>query len=179
MFQTMTEFLNTILVFALSFLPVSHLPPVEAVTFTSGETTLSATLRRPENTPADARLPLVVVTGAWTSVKEQMPDTYARALTARGYATLTFDFRGWGLSGDLPGGVRYKEDPSAKIADIEAALDYAATLDGIDPDRIHALGICASAGYMLDATRGNDLVRSVGLVAPWLQDTAIVETVYG
>lgn len=47
--------------------------------------------------PKDAKdAPVVVVTGAWTTVKEQMPAVYAQALAERGYAALTFDFRGWG-----------------------------------------------------------------------------------
>jgi len=32
---------------------------------------------------------------------------------------------------------------------------------------------------MVDATRGNERVQSVGLVAPWLQDAQIVSVVYG
>ena len=45
-------------------------------------------------TPAEGSgpFPAVVVTGAWTTVKEQMPGTYARALAAKGFAALVFDF---------------------------------------------------------------------------------------
>ncbi len=137
---------------------------------------LSGTLYFPDGfdgTPTDA----VVVTGAWTSVQEQMPRTYARAMTERGLIAFTFDFRGWGKSGDLPGGQRFIEDPAAKIADIRAAIDTLAAMPEVA--RVHGLGICASAGYMLDATRGNETVSRVGLVAPWLQDREIVESVYG
>jgi hypothetical protein len=124
-------------------------------------------------------LPSVVVTGAWTSVQEQMPREYAIKMAERGFIALTFDFRGWGRSGDLPGGVRYKEDPRSKTADIGAAIAFLTTQSEVDPAEVHGLGICASAGYMVDAVSGNPQVNSVALVAPWLQNAEIVETVYG
>ncbi|MEM9911856.1 MAG: alpha/beta hydrolase, partial [Pseudomonadota bacterium] len=124
-------------------------------------------------------LPTVVVTGAWTSVQEQMPRVYAERMVERGFAAVTFDFRGWGKSGDLPQNVRFVESPEAKTSDIRAAFDFVATLPEVDADRLHGLGICASAGYMVDAVSGNENVLSVGLVAPWLQNGDLVEAVYG
>lgn len=148
------------------------------VTFETAGSTLNGTLYLPaghDGTP----LPTVVVTGAWTTVQQQMPATYARQMVARGFAAFTFDFRGWGLSGDLPQGQRYIESPAAKIADIRAAFDTVATLPEVDAGQIHGLGICASSGYMVDAAAGNTLVQRVGLVAPWLQDAELVNAVYG
>jgi hypothetical protein len=125
----------------------------------------------------------VVVTGSWTSVEEQMPSLYAAEMVERGFAAVTFDFRGWGKSGNLPaatpGGMRFIEDPEAKISDIRAAVAHAATLAEVDGDLIAGLGICASAGYMVDAAVEDGALRAVGLVAPWLQDRAILEEVYG
>ncbi|MCG7572135.1 alpha/beta hydrolase [Phaeobacter sp. CNT1-3] len=148
------------------------------VTFQNEGATLSGTLYLPE-TRGDAPLPAVVVTGAWTSVQEQMPANYAREMAERGFAAFTFDFRGWGKSGDLPGDVRFVESPAAKTSDIQAAFEFVATLPEVDADHVNGLGICASAGYMVDAVAGNPLVQRVGLVAPWLQNQDIVETVYG
>ncbi|MEM8824167.1 MAG: alpha/beta hydrolase [Pseudomonadota bacterium] len=144
-------------------------------TFENGGATLSGTLYLPEGHDGSA-LPTVVVTGAWTTVEEQMPATYAREMVERGFAAVTFDFRGWGKSGDLPNG-RFIESPSAKTSDIEAAFDYVASLP--TTGALHGLGICASAGYMVDAVANSPQVRSIGLVAPWLQNADIVEAVYG
>ena len=149
-----------------------------AVTFENEGAALSGTLYLPADA-SDARLPVVVVTGAWTSVEEQMPSVYARAMVERGFAAFTFDFRGWGKSGDLPGHVRFKEDPKAKISDIRAAIEFVSTLAEVDAKRINGLGICASSGYMVDAVSGNPLISRVGLVAPWLQNDEIVKAVYG
>ncbi|MEM1129307.1 MAG: alpha/beta hydrolase [Pseudomonadota bacterium] len=148
------------------------------VTFENEGAVLSGTLYLPEGHEGNA-LPTVIVTGAWTSVQEQMPANYAREMVERGFAAFTFDFRGWGKSGDLPQHVRFVESPEAKASDIRAAFAHVATLPEVDAAQLHGLGICASAGYMVDAVSGNPLVARVGLVAPWLQNSEIVEAVYG
>ncbi|MEX0339984.1 MAG: alpha/beta hydrolase [Arenibacterium sp.] len=149
-----------------------------AVTFTNEGATLAGTLYLPEGYDGTA-LPTVVVTGAWTSVEEQMPSVYAKEMVERGFAAFTFDFRGWGKSGDLPQNIRYVESPVAKTSDIRAAFQFVANLPEVDATRLHGLGICASAGYMVDAVSGNEQVNRIGLVAPWLQNEALVEAVYG
>ena len=149
------------------------------VTFENEGATLTGTLYLPASFEDGQKRPAVIVTGAWTSVEEQMPRQYALQMAERGFAAFTFDFRGWGKSGDLPRSVRFVESPEAKTADIRAAIDFVATLPEVDAAQIHGLGICASAGYMVDAVSGNDRITSVGLVAPWLQNEEIVEAVYG
>ena len=148
------------------------------LTFENEGATLSGTLYLPEGHDGSA-LPTVVVTGAWTSVEEQMPSVYAKEMVDRGFAAFTFDFRGWGKSGDLPEGTRFIESPTAKTSDIRAAFAFVAGLPEVDPARVSGLGICASAGYMVDAVAGNDLVDRIGLVAPWLQNEDLVKAVYG
>ncbi|WCE32064.1 alpha/beta hydrolase [Vibrio sp. SCSIO 43137] len=120
--------------------------------------------------------PVVVVTGAWTTVKEQMPATYAEHLAEQGYAAVTFDFRGWGESADEK---KYLEDPQRKIADIKAVFASLGQIKGVDASNAYGLGVCASSGYMLDAVLGNDDVKAAAAVAPWLHDRSIVNAVYG
>ncbi|MDK9739438.1 alpha/beta fold hydrolase [Vibrio sp. D404a] len=120
--------------------------------------------------------PVVIVTGAWTTVKEQMPATYAKALAEKGYAAVTFDFRGWGQSEDA---VQYLENPTRKTEDIRAVIEAVSKLDMIDASKVAGLGICASAGYMLDAVAGNDKVQAAAVVAPWLHDKAMATGIYG
>ncbi|MCF6444291.1 alpha/beta hydrolase [Nereida sp. MMG025] len=151
---------------------------IRSFTFENEGATLAGTLYLPEGHDGSA-LPTVVVTGAWTSVEEQMPSLYAEQTVERGFAAVTFDFRGWGKSGDLPGNTRFVESPAAKTSDIRAAFEFAASLPEVDGMRMNGLGICASAGYMVDAAAGNELVQRVGLVAPWLQNAEIVNAVYG
>lgn len=151
----------------------------QTISFGNEGSTLSGTLYLPAGFEAGQKLPTVIVTGAWTSVQQQMPAEYAAQMTERGFAAFTFDFRGWGQSGDQANAVRYKESPAAKVSDIKAAINFVASRPEVDADHVHGLGICASSGYMVDAVSGNDAIRSVALVAPWLQNQEIVEAVYG
>ena len=144
------------------------------VAFDRDGVSLQGTLYLPEK--GERPLPAVVVTGAWTTVKEQMAGTYARELAARGYAALAFDFTGWGKSSGTP---RYVEDPAIKTADIVAAVDFLAAQDEIDAERISGLGICASSGYMAAAVADSGGLRKLALVAPWLHDPEMAVGIYG
>ena len=145
-----------------------------SVVFESRGETLAGHLYLPEGHDGAAPINAVIVTGAWTTVKEQMPAVYARELAARGYAALTFDFRGWGESAGAP---RHLEDPTRKTEDILAAAAYLDSLDEVGA--IGGLGVCASAGYMVAAANRSEAIGSVALVAPWLHDEALVNAVYG
>ncbi|MDP5238716.1 alpha/beta fold hydrolase [Uliginosibacterium sp. 31-16] len=143
------------------------------VYFESNGAVLSGLLYQPERA---GPWPAAVVAGSWTSVKEQMPATYAQALASLGYAALCFDFRGWGASSGEP---RYLEDPQRKIADIHAALGFMKARADIDTDNIALLGICASAGYMTHVAAQSDVPHALCLIAPWLHDRGIVLETYG
>lgn len=146
----------------------------EAVSFDSQGNSIKGTLFTPE---AEGNpLPAVIVTGAWTTVKEQMPGTYARELAARGYSALAFDFTGWGESEGTP---RYVEDPAVKTSDIRAAATFLDGLDEVDSTSIYGLGVCASSGYMAAAVADDDRLKKLALVAPWLHDPAMAEGIYG
>lgn len=144
------------------------------VAFEAGPATLVGTLHLPA--AADGPAPGVVVSGTWTSVKEQMADRYAEAMAARGFVALSFDFTGFGESG---GALRDVEDPQRKIADHHAAVTFLARRDEVDPARVAALGVCASAGYTTVNAVADRRVRALALVAPWLHDADIVEEAYG
>lgn len=144
----------------------------EAVSFDSNGATLKGIFYKPAG--ADGAVPGVIVTGAWTTVKEQMPGTYARELASRGFAALAFDFTGWGESEGSP---RFVEDPAVKTADIKAAADYLASRD--DVASISGLGVCASSGYMAEAVADDERLGRLALVAPWLHDPEMAEGIYG
>lgn len=148
----------------------------QRVMFEANGQRLVGNLYLPDDYRPGQRLPTIIVTGAWTTVKEQMPARYAAELADRGFAALTFDFTGWGQS---EGAQRQVEDPRIKTADIVAAAQFLLTRPEVDGGRIGALGICASAGYAVGAAVASPHIRSVALVAPWLHDRAIVNSVYG
>jgi fermentation-respiration switch protein FrsA (DUF1100 family) len=151
-------------------------PGINRVTFQSEGETLVGNLYLPAHYKPGDKLPTVIVTGAWMTIKEQMPGVYAQKLADRGFAALAFDFRSWGESG---GKLRSFESPTVKIADIKNAVSFLQTVDAVDADRIAGLGICASAGYMAVATAEDSRIKSLITVAPWIHDPQIVEAVYG
>lgn len=144
------------------------------VEFNSHGETLVGTLYVPKGDKK--KYPVVVVTGAWTTVKEQMPRTYALELVKQGYAVLVFDFTGWGES---TGENRFVEDPQTKTQDIIEAINFLVKRSEIDATKIVGLGICASSGYMAAAYTQSTNLKSVALVAPWLHDKEIATQVYG
>ena len=146
----------------------------ESVSFDSNGITLKGVVYKPSNLAGAA--PAAIVTGAWTTVKEQMPGTYARELAERGFVALAFDFTGWGESG---GDRRYVEDPAVKTADILAAAEYMASREDVDSGQLSGLGVCASAGYMAEAVADSPKLSKLALIAPWLHNAEMAEGIYG
>ncbi|MFD2166998.1 alpha/beta hydrolase [Thalassotalea euphylliae] len=156
--------------------------PMQALQLDTNAGTLAANLYLPEGYSGNAseKLPVVVVTGAWTTVKEQMAAVYAKALADKGYAALTFDFEGWGESGKQNTQVaKYLEDPVRKTENIRAVIEAVSGLPFVDDTRIAGVAVCASSGYMLDAALNSDSIKAVAVVAPWLHDKAMATAIYG
>ena len=168
--------LTAMLFFILVIAPInSEAATMEKITFTNEGAELVGVLYLPENYEKGTVVPGVVVTGAWTTVKEQMPAVYAKAMAERGFAALTFDFRGWGESADS---LKYLENPARKTSDIKAAAAYLASRPEV-AGPVGGVGVCASSGYMSDAAANNGDIAAVALVAPWLHDRGLVEAIYG
>src|SRR5262249_49724521 len=90
----------------------------------------------------------VIAVGPLTSVKEQAPGTYARAMAARGYAALAFDYRYLGESGGQP---RQFEKPDANIEDIRNAASALLADDPLENLPLARPGLCFGAGPMVRA----------------------------
>lgn len=145
-----------------------------SISFHSQGSRLVGTLWLPSS--SSRRAPAVLVTGSWTTVEEQMPANYAPLLAEAGFVALTFDFRGFGKSEGEP---RDVESPRGKAVDIQNAVAFLRTHPAVDPERIGALPICASAGYVAAALAGEPRLKSVAMVAPWLHDAEILGEMYG
>ncbi len=148
---------------------------LQEVTFNSQGVLLRGHLFLPPNFDTNKKYPSAIVTGSWTSIKEQMPDEYASVMAKDGFITLTFDFTGFGESEGEP---RQVEDYNLKIEDIKAAVDYLETHPNVDMNELSALGVCASSGYMTYATAQDDRIKKLVLVAPWLHNPEIARMIY-
>jgi uncharacterized protein len=155
---------------------ISRHPTVEEISFPGDDARLAGRLHLPSPETNAVPLSAAVVTGTWTSVKEQMADRYAAKLAERGVVGLSFDFTRFGASGGEP---REVESPGLKARDIGHAVSFLSTHRSVDPDRIGALAICASAGYAVSDAVADPRLRAMALVAPWLHDADLLREVYG
>ena len=154
----------------------AKIPNEQKVTFMSEGDKLSGILYTPANYKEGGKIPAVIVTGSWITVKEQMAGTYAKKLAGEGFASLVFDFRGYGESGGEP---RQYESPQRKTQGIKNPVDFLQTLPMIDKNKIGGLGICASSGYMAAAAAEDNRIKTFVSIAPWLHDAYIVKLIYG
>jgi hypothetical protein len=145
------------------------------VEFLSEGLVLKGNLFLPAGFDQSRKYPTVIVTGSWTSIKEQMAGLYAEKLARRGFVALAFDFRFWGESEGQP---RQYENPEAKIEDIRNAAAYLHTLNFVDTTALSGLGICASAGYMAYAAAQDHRIKNLVTVAAWLHNRSVAETIY-
>jgi pimeloyl-ACP methyl ester carboxylesterase len=113
------------------------------------------------NQAAKAR-PAVVILGPFGSIKEQSPLQYASRLAREGYVALIFDPR---YSGESEGEPRRLESPSAKIRDVEAAIEFITKQPGIDAKRLALLGICQGTSEMLAVASKDSRIKTLTLVS--------------
>ncbi|MFB6171734.1 MAG: alpha/beta hydrolase [Haloarculaceae archaeon] len=129
----------------------------EDADFESEGTRCAAWLYRPE--AADP--PVVVMAHGFGATRRMGLPDYAERFAARGLAVLLFDYRGFG---DSDGRHRNVVDPSRHVADWQAAVEHARSLDGVDGDRVGVWGTSFSGGHALVTAAREDVDAYVGQV---------------
>ena len=155
---------------------VSNQIVMKKVNFTSEGLNLAGNLFYPANYEEGKKYPVVISSGSWTTVKEQMAGLYAEKLAQKGFITLAFDFRNYG---DSEGEPRTYENPSMKVQDIKNAVTFLKTLPEVNSEKIGAMGICAGSMYTLMAASEDADIKAVATAASWLHDAEGVKLFYG
>lgn len=170
-----TVFLGALAAFFMAVQVSAQEIVTRKVSFTSDGERMAGVLHLPADHDG-RKLTGILVSGSWTTVKEQMPQNYAQELARQGYAALTFDFRNFGESG---GTLRAYESPARKVADFKAAASFLQSLPEVDAARTGVLAVCASAGYAAQAINEGAPLKAYAAVAGWFHDQASVATIYG
>lgn len=123
---------------------------------------ISANLYLPSNFDASKALPAIVVAHPNGGVKEQVSGLFAQRLAEKGFITLAFDAAYQGASAGEP---RQTDRPANRVEDIRASIDYLERFEGVDTDRIGALGICGGGGYTIEVSKTDKRIKAVGTIS--------------
>ncbi|HEY2063939.1 MAG TPA: alpha/beta hydrolase [Amycolatopsis sp.] len=87
----------------------------------------------------------LVMAGGFGVTKEPGTDLFANRFQEAGFGVLAFDYRHQGESGGQP---RQVTRVGEQLADWHAAVGFARTLPGVDPERVGIWGFSASGGHV-------------------------------
>jgi len=111
---------------------------------------------------SDKKYPAVTVAHPNGGVKEQVAGAYAQILAEHGYIAIAADASYQGGSEGTP---RDTDHPATRINDICAMVDFLTAYDGVDVNRIGALGICGGGGYTLGAAQIDKRIKAVATLS--------------
>lgn len=148
---------------------------MKSVKFMNGSIQMAANLFLLEGFKDSKKYPAIAVAHPG-GVKEQTAGLYAGKLAAEGFVAIAFDASYQGESGGEP---RQLENPSARVEDISAAIDYLTTLPYVDRDSIGVLGICAGGGYAVNATMNDRRINALGTVSAYNFGAVLRQGWYG
>lgn len=113
--------------------------------------------------------PVIVLAHGLGGTQDSGLDSFAEAFAAAGLDAFTFDYRGFGTSG---GDNRQTVSLTGQVEDWMAAIDAAAQLPGVDPQRIVLWGVSLAGGHVLQVAADRDDVAALIAVVPMVDGLA-------
>jgi alpha-beta hydrolase superfamily lysophospholipase len=108
--------------------------------------------------------PVIVMAHGLSGTRRDRLGPFAERFAAAGIAALLFDHRGFGDSGGEPDLFH----PSRQLEDWRAAIAFARSLPGIDPDRVATFGSSMGGGNALAAAADDPRIAAVISQVPFL-----------
>lgn len=113
--------------------------------------------------------PIVVLGHGLGATKAMGLQAYADRFAEAGFATLQFDYRGFGASAGEP---RQWLDIKRQLEDWRAVLDYAAEIDRVDPARIAIFGTSFGGGHAIRTAAADRRVAAAIAQCPFTDGLA-------
>ena len=120
------------------------------------------TLVLPQYFDKNKQYPALVIGHPFAAVRQQASLLYAQKLAEQGFVTLAFDHPFWGDSSGTPRGTVI---PDLYTESYSAAVDYLRAQDFVNPDAVGAIGICASGGFALAATKIDPRIKALATLS--------------
>lgn len=131
------------------------------LTFPSGKDSCAAWLYAAANGDV---APIVVMAHGLTGTRRDRLGAFAERFAAEGFAALVFDHRGFGDSTGEPD----LFEPGRQLEDWRAAISFARSLSGVDPDRLATFGSSMGGGNALAAAAEDRRVAAAISQVPFL-----------
>ena len=123
---------------------------------------IAANVYTPAGFVSSKKYPAIVVAHPNGGVKEQAAGLYAQHLAELGYVTIVADASYQGASSGLP---RNTDIPQNRINDVRGMVDFISCYEGVDVDRIGALGICGGGGYTYAAIQSDKRIKAASTLS--------------
>lgn len=144
------------------------------INFDRNGLTLVGNLFTPENFDENGHYKAVIVEGSFTSVKEQMPGTYAQKFADQGFVALAFDYGHYGESAGEP---RQLESPAEKLSDLQVAVSYLTGLPYVQA--VGMVGVCTSGGNAAYLGAAEPRIKALAIIAVFLPGPVLYRMMYG
>jgi len=143
----------------------------ESVTFMSASTPCDAWHFSASNDSLTtvAGRPIVIMAHGLGGTKDSGLESFAEGLTSAGVDVFAFDYRGFGASGGQP---RQVVSLAGQLEDYRAAMAAAASLPGVDAQRLVLWGVSLSGGTVFAAAVGRTDVAAVIALTPLVDGVA-------